>query len=60
MTSFSFDMAEILPDGSWKNENPKIRTLPVDPALNGVYGAPPGAPIELLVEQQRVVYVVWL
>lgn len=58
--TFSFDMAEILEDGSWKNVNPKIRTLPVNSAVNYVYGAPAGVPIELYVENQRVLWVYWI
>jgi hypothetical protein len=59
-TWFSFDMAEIQADGSWKNENPKIRTLPVAPSANMLYGALPGTPIELYVANQHVVWVVGL
>lgn len=55
---FSFDMAEILDDGSWKNVNPKIRTLPVASEVDYLYDAPPGVPIELAVENQYVVWVV--
>lgn len=54
---FSFDMAEILADGSWQNLNPKIRTLPVDPESDYLYGASPGSPIELYVEAQHVLWV---
>ena len=60
LDTFSFDMAEILADGSWKNVNPKIRTLPVNPVVNYVYGAPAGVPIELYVENQRVLWVYWI
>jgi len=55
--SFSFDMAEILADGSWQNLNPKIRTLPVDPGADYLYDAYPGSPIELYVEAQHVLWV---
>ncbi len=56
-TSFSFDMAEIRPDGSWKNENPRIRTLPMSPTADHLGGALPGTPIQLYVVGQHVQWV---
>lgn len=59
-TSFSFDRADIQDDGTWKNVNPKVRTLPVSTSANLLYGAPPGTPIELFVSSQHVDWVVSL
>jgi hypothetical protein len=51
--SFSFDRADILPDGSWKNTNPKMRTLPFSQYIPW----PSGTPIQVIVDNQRVTWV---
>ena len=54
-TSISFDRADIEADGSWTNNNPKVRTLPVTPDFwsSNLYPYP-GQPIEIHVQGQRV------
>ena len=54
-TSISFDRADVETDGSWTNNNPRIRTLPVTPDFWATNLFPsPGQPIEIHVQGQRV------
>jgi hypothetical protein len=54
-TSISFDRVDVEADGSWTNNNPKIRTLPVNPDFWSVNLFPgPGQPVEIHVQGQRV------
>ena len=54
-TSISFDRADVQADGSWTNNNPKVRTLPVTPDFWSSNLFPyPGQPIEIHVQGQRV------
>jgi hypothetical protein len=53
--SISFDRADVQPDGSWTNNNPRIRTLPVTPDFWSSSLFPyPGQPIEIHIQGQRV------
>lgn len=51
--SFSFDKADVQADGSWKNVNPKLRTLPFSEYIPW----PSGTPIQVTVVNQRVAWV---
>ena len=52
---FTFDRADVAPDGSWTNTNTKLRTLPM--SIDRWQGGPlvSGMPIEIHVQNQRVV-----
>jgi hypothetical protein len=50
---FSFDRADVAADGTWTNVNSKTRTLPYANAVAVVNGAP----VQVIVEDQRVVAV---
>jgi len=55
VTSFSFDRVDVLPDGSWKNTNPKVRTLPLPANTTGIPYV--GMPIQVVVQNQHMMSI---